>query len=73
MIRSKIIGVGSALPERVVPNQELESIVDTSSEWIEQRTAIKQRYGKVFFDSLPDYAFSSKIEDVSRFFEAKAS
>ena len=44
MIRSKIIGVGSALPERVVPNKELESIVDTSSEWIEQRTGIKQRY-----------------------------
>ena len=30
---------------------------------------LKQRYGKVFFDSLPEYAFSSNIEDVRRFFE----
>ncbi|MEM9574828.1 MAG: beta-ketoacyl-ACP synthase III [Pseudomonadota bacterium] len=44
MIRSKISGVGSSLPKRVVPNQELESIVETTSEWIEQRTGIKQRY-----------------------------
>ena len=44
MIRSKISGVGSSLPKRVVPNEELESIVETTSEWIEQRTGIKQRY-----------------------------
>ncbi len=30
---------------------------------------LKQRYGKVFFDSLPEYAFSSNIEDVRRFFD----
>ncbi len=30
---------------------------------------LKQRYGKTFFDSLPDYAFSDNIEDVERFFE----
>jgi ATP-dependent DNA helicase DinG len=28
----------------------------------------KQRYGQVFFDSLPDYAFTTSIEDVERFF-----
>ncbi len=29
----------------------------------------KQRYGQVFFDSLPDYAFTTEIEDVERFFD----
>ncbi len=31
---------------------------------------IKQRYGKIFLGSLPDYAFTTEIEDVKRFFEA---
>jgi ATP-dependent DNA helicase DinG len=30
----------------------------------------KQRYGQVFFDSLPDYAFTTKLEDVEQFFAA---
>ena len=33
---------------------------------------LKQRYGKVFLDSLPDYAFSNDIADVARFFEPPA-
>jgi 3-oxoacyl-[acyl-carrier-protein] synthase-3 len=38
-----IAGVGSALPDRVVPNAYFESIVDTSDEWIRQRTGIAER------------------------------
>jgi 3-oxoacyl-[acyl-carrier-protein] synthase-3 len=44
MIRSIVRGVGAALPKRVVTNQEMESIVDTTDEWIVQRTGIRQRY-----------------------------
>ncbi|MDQ0454073.1 beta-ketoacyl-ACP synthase III [Rhizobium paknamense] len=44
MIRSVVRGFGSALPQRVVTNKELESRVETSDEWIVQRTGIKQRY-----------------------------
>ena len=44
MIRSVVRGFGAALPQRVVTNQELESKVDTSDEWIVQRTGIRQRY-----------------------------
>ncbi|MFD1743965.1 beta-ketoacyl-ACP synthase III [Rhizobium helianthi] len=44
MIRSVVRGFGSALPKRVVPNKELESLVETSDEWIVQRTGIRQRY-----------------------------
>ncbi|MEW6058728.1 MAG: beta-ketoacyl-ACP synthase III [Actinomycetota bacterium] len=38
-----IAGVGSALPDQVVPNAYFESIVDTSDEWIRQRTGIAER------------------------------
>ncbi|MBX9455793.1 MAG: ketoacyl-ACP synthase III [Rhizobium sp.] len=44
MIRSVVRGVGSALPRRVLTNQEMESMVDTTDEWIVQRTGIRQRY-----------------------------
>jgi 3-oxoacyl-[acyl-carrier-protein] synthase-3 len=39
-----IVGVGSVLPERVVPNAEFERYVDTSDEWIRERTGIKERH-----------------------------
>ncbi len=38
-----IIGVGSCTPDRVLTNQDLEKIVDTSDEWITSRTGIKER------------------------------
>lgn len=44
MIRSVVRGFGSALPARVVTNRELEDTVETSDEWIVQRTGIRQRY-----------------------------
>lgn len=44
MIRSVVCGFGSALPRRVMKNAELEEIVETSDEWIVQRTGIRQRH-----------------------------
>lgn len=44
MIRSQIVGSGSALPKRAVSNAELAEQVDTSDEWITERTGIKNRY-----------------------------
>lgn len=44
MIRSVIKGSGSALPKRAVSNQELAKTVDTSDEWIVERTGISNRY-----------------------------
>jgi 3-oxoacyl-[acyl-carrier-protein] synthase-3 len=38
------MGVGAALPRRVVTNEELSRMVDTSDEWIVQRTGIKERH-----------------------------
>jgi 3-oxoacyl-[acyl-carrier-protein] synthase-3 len=42
--RSRILGTGHYAPERVVTNQELEGIVDTTDAWITTRTGIKQRH-----------------------------
>ncbi|MEM9330169.1 MAG: beta-ketoacyl-ACP synthase III [Pseudomonadota bacterium] len=44
MIRSVITGCGSYVPEHAMKNSEFESIVDTSDEWIVQRTGIHQRH-----------------------------
>ena len=41
---SKIVGTGSYLPQRVMLNSELEELVDTTDEWIQTRTGIKQRH-----------------------------
>ena len=43
-LRSVVVGTGSGLPARVVTNAELAERVDTSDEWIVQRTGIRQRY-----------------------------
>ncbi|HEY7005944.1 MAG TPA: beta-ketoacyl-ACP synthase III, partial [Sphingomicrobium sp.] len=44
MRRSVVLGVGSALPKRRVTNEELAQQVDTSDEWIVERTGIRSRY-----------------------------
>ena len=43
MFRSKIAGIGKYLPSRVVTNQDLIKYMDTSDEWIQERTGIKER------------------------------
>jgi len=43
MLQSKIVGAGHYLPERVVTNKDLESIMDTSDEWIRERSGIEER------------------------------
>ena len=43
-IRSKIIGTGSYLPSRTVFNKDLEDLLNTTDEWIQQRTGITKRH-----------------------------
>ena len=43
-IRSLVLGCGSYLPQRILTNAELAAKVDTSDEWIVQRTGIRQRH-----------------------------
>jgi 3-oxoacyl-[acyl-carrier-protein] synthase-3 len=44
MIRSVVRGIGSALPRRIMKNTDFEGVVETSDEWIIQRTGIRQRH-----------------------------
>ena len=43
----RITGTGSALPGRIVTNKELEQMVETSDEWIRERTGIGERHVSV--------------------------
>ena len=43
-MRSVVAGVGSALPKRRIDNEELAATVDTSDQWIVERTGIRSRY-----------------------------
>ncbi|MER8933095.1 beta-ketoacyl-ACP synthase III [Mesorhizobium opportunistum] len=44
MIRSVVGGTGAALPHRIMKNADFEGMVETSDEWIAQRTGIRQRH-----------------------------
>jgi len=44
MIRSRIIGCGAYLPSNIVTNDDLSKRMDTSDEWIRERTGIRQRH-----------------------------
>jgi 3-oxoacyl-[acyl-carrier-protein] synthase-3 len=43
-MRSVVLGVGGYLPEKILTNADLATMVDTSDEWITQRTGIKERH-----------------------------
>ena len=43
MKRSRIIGMGHYVPERVVSNHDLEKLMDTNDTWIQERTGIQER------------------------------
>ena len=43
-LRSSIVGTGSYLPSRILTNAELEKLVETTDEWIVERTGIRQRH-----------------------------
>ncbi len=44
MLRAKIVGTGSCVPDKLLTNADLEKIVETSDEWITTRTGIKERH-----------------------------
>lgn len=61
MIRSAVTGVGGYLPENIQTNADLAEIVDTSDEWIRERTGIRQRH-----KSGPDQATSDLAVEASK-------
>ncbi|MFA5684777.1 MAG: beta-ketoacyl-ACP synthase III [Lysobacteraceae bacterium] len=56
---ARVIGTGSALPERVVTNEELARTVDTSDQWIRERTGIRQRHIAAEGQTTGDLAFDA--------------
>jgi 3-oxoacyl-[acyl-carrier-protein] synthase III len=51
-----VAGLGSVLPDRVVPNEWFESFIDTSDEWIRDRTGIRERHFAVEGQTTSDLA-----------------
>jgi 3-oxoacyl-[acyl-carrier-protein] synthase III len=57
--RSVVTGVGGYLPERVVTNDDLAKVVDTSDEWIRERTGIHQRHKAAEGETTSDLAVAA--------------
>jgi 3-oxoacyl-[acyl-carrier-protein] synthase-3 len=60
----EIAGVGSYLPERVLSNEDLEQMVDTSDEWIYPRTGIKERRLAADDEATSDMALAAAREAI---------
>jgi len=58
---SRVIGTGSYLPEKVLTNQELESMVETSDEWIVSRTGIRERRVAAPGETTRDLAYEASV------------
>ena len=61
---SRITGTGSYLPERVLSNADLESMVDTSDEWIRTRTGIEKRHIAAENETTCDLAEKSALNAI---------
>ena len=61
---SKIISTGSYLPEKILTNKELEKMVDTSHEWIIERTGIESRHIANENESSVDMAYSASVNAI---------
>ena len=59
MTYSAIAGTGSYLPKRIMLNQEVEALVDTSDPWIQERTGIKQRHIAADNETTSDMALAA--------------
>lgn len=60
--RSVVVGCGSYLPKNVVTNDDLTKIVDTSDEWIRQRTGIEQRHMAENGEFTSDLGYNAAIK-----------
>lgn len=60
--RSRIAGTGSFLPENLITNKYLETLVDTNDEWIQERTGIKWRHKVKEGQYTSDLAYEASIQ-----------
>ncbi len=59
MTYSRIAGTGSYLPEKVLTNHDLEKMMDTSDDWIQERTGIKRRHIAADGEATSDLALAA--------------
>jgi len=59
LIYSRITGTGSYLPQKVLSNHDLEKMVDTNDQWIQERTGIKKRHIIADGETTTDLAFNA--------------
>lgn len=62
MIYSRIAGTGSYLPEKVLTNHDLEKMVETSDQWITERTGIKKRHIVADDETTTDLAYQAALK-----------
>ncbi len=62
---SRIIGTGKYLPERILTNQDLERMVDTSDEWIRSRTGIERRHIASDDEATSDLAWRASLAAIA--------
>ncbi len=60
-MRSQIVGTGSHAPERILTNADLEKMVETSDEWIRERTGIRERRVAPEGKATSDYAHGASV------------
>ena len=66
VVRSVVTGVGAYLPPQIVTNEELSKIVDTSDEWIVERTGIRQRHKAADDQAVSDLAVEAARQALER-------
>jgi len=62
VIYSRIAGTGSYLPEKVLTNHDLEKMVDTTDQWITDRTGIKKRHIIADDETTTDLAYQASLK-----------
>lgn len=65
MTRSRILGTGMAVPDRIVTNDDLAAVMDTTDEWIAQRTGIRQRHWVTEGESGVDLAERASLRAIA--------
>jgi 3-oxoacyl-[acyl-carrier-protein] synthase III len=66
MTRARIIGIGAYAPRRILTNGELERMVETSDEWIVQRTGIRERHVADESEATSDLAIRAAQQALER-------
>ena len=66
IVKSAVLGIGMAVPSKVLTNFDLEKMVETSDEWITERTGIKERRILEDEENISQYAIKASLEALER-------